>query len=77
MLLQMERALYVVEIKHQRKISREIEREMSEKIARLAGKTGRSVRIALVYDGELDSAVVESGYFDVLVSSSELLGLKD
>ena len=76
LLLQMERALYVVEVKHQRKISREIEREMSEKIARLAGKTGKSVRVALVYDGELDSAVVESGYFDVLVSSSELLGLE-
>ena len=42
---------------------------------RLPLRRGLSVRIALVYDGELAPSVEASGYFDAIVSSRDLLGL--
>ena len=36
---------------------------------------GVSIRTALVYDGELDAAVVRSGVFDAIIPFPQLLGL--
>lgn len=76
LLLQLANCFYVVEVKHQTHIGVEIEKEMSERIAKLPGRGRRSVRMVLVYCGELDPAVEERRYFDVIVSASELLGIK-
>ena len=37
--------------------------------------SGISIMTALVYDGELDDAVVRSGAFDAIIPFSQLLGL--
>ena len=53
-----------------------MEHEVAEKVARLNVRKGISVRTALVYDGELAEVVRGDSYFDAIVSSRELLGLK-
>lgn len=35
---------------------------------------GKTVKTVLVYDGEIDPALEEDGFFDYLVSSDQLLG---
>ena len=75
LLLQTRRALYVVEIKRQREIGHEIEDEVSRKIANLPLRAGMTPRPVLVYDGHLSPSVEGSGFFDVIVPASKLLGL--
>lgn len=74
LLLQLENACYVVEVKHQAQIGKSVEAEVAERVARLPRKGRKSIRTVLVYDGELDPAVEDGGFFDVLVSSRQLLG---
>ena len=73
LLLQMNNAVYLVEVKRQGKIGVSVEKEISEKIKRLPLRGRKSVRLALVYCGELDPAVAESGYFDALVPIEDIL----
>lgn len=74
-LIQTRRTVYVVEVKRQRSIGREIVPEIEKKIKNLGKVMGRSVRPVLVYDGELSPGLETDGFFDVLIPTSRLLGL--
>ncbi|MBP5321786.1 MAG: ATP-binding protein [Kiritimatiellae bacterium] len=75
LLIQTAKVAYLVEVKRRSHIGREIEQEMSDKVAAFPKKRGVSVRTALVYDGELAEAVARDGVFDVIVPFARLLGL--
>lgn len=75
LLLQTRRALYVVEVKRQREIGRDVIREVEEKVARIGRPTNKSIRTALVYDGHLAPIVEADNYFDALVPFRTLLGI--
>ena len=63
------------EVKRRAHIGREIESEIAAKVDAFPKKRGVSIRTALVYDGELDSAVARSGVFDTIIPFQHLLGL--
>lgn len=73
-LVQLPKCTYVIEIKRKRHITSAIEDQMQEKLDRLKLPRGRSVKLVLVYAGELDPVVEENGFFDYLVSADRLLG---
>jgi hypothetical protein len=73
MLLQMRNAFEIVEVKRMKCIDESIEDEVERKIGILPIKGRKTIRTALVYDGELSPTVRENGYFDVLVSAREWL----
>ena len=73
-LVQLPKCTYVIEIKRKRRITAAIEDEMQEKLNRLKLPRNRSVRLILVYAGELDLSVRENGFFDYLVPAEQLLG---
>ena len=75
LLVQTRKAVVLVEIKRQREIGEEVEREMAEKVRRLHVPAGMSVRTALVYAGALSKGVRGDGYFDALIPAEALLGL--
>ena len=75
LLVQTARTAYVVEIKRQREIGHEIEEEVSRKMENLPLRAGMTPRPVLVYDGHLSPSVEGSGFFDVIVPASKLLGL--
>ena len=75
LLVQTSRVVFIVEVKRRAHIGREIESEIADKVAAFPKKRGVSIRTALVYDGELDDAVVRSGAFDAIIPFSQLLGL--
>ncbi len=75
LLVQTRKAVVMVEIKRQREIGEEVEREMAEKVRRLHVPAGMSVRTALVYAGALSKGVRGDGYFDALIPAEALLGL--
>ena len=62
-----------MEIKRRKRIGREIEKEVRDKIAALPVPRGVSVRACLVHLGELDPAVEESGFFSAIVSAEDIL----
>ncbi len=71
LLIQMRNAFGIVEVKRAKRIEESVEAEVERKIASLPIKGRKSIRTALVYDGELSPAVRENGYFDVLLSARE------
>ena len=75
LLLQMRNAVELVEVKRTRHIDEAVEAEMERKVAKMPIRGRKSVRTALVYDGELSPAIRENGYFDIIVSAKEWLGL--
>lgn len=75
LLIQLSKTVYIVEVKRRNRISREIIDEFSRKLSAFPKKRGISVRTALVYEGELDSAVKKSEVFDYIVPIEELLGI--
>ena len=75
LLLQSRRAFWVVEIKRRREIGTEVMTETSTKLDSLPHPSGVSLRPVLVYDGVLAPAVAADGFFDALVSASDLFGL--
>ena len=76
LLLQSKMSYYAVEIKRWRnRIGQKVVDEMREKCRRLRRPAGISLRTALVYAGDLTRSVEADGYFDSLVSASDLLGL--
>ena len=75
LLVQTRKAVVLVEIKRQREIGEEVEREMAEKVRRLHVPVGMSVRTALVYAGALSKGVRGDGYFDALIPAEMLLGM--
>ena len=75
LLVQTRKSMYVVEIKRKGRIGESIESEVAAKVARLRHPKGISIRTALVYEGELAPVVRGNGYFDAIVSASDLLGM--
>lgn len=75
MLIQTHHCNYVVEIKRQREIGREVAEEVAEKMRRLGTPRGKSVRPVLVYDGCIAPIVETEGFFDALIPFRSLLGL--
>lgn len=75
LLLQTKMSFCLVEIKRMAHIGREVLGEMREKVKRFSVQKGKSVRTALIYDGELAASVEADGYFDAIVPASRLLGL--
>ena len=69
----MPKCTYIIEVKRKRRISTSVEDEMQEKLNRLKLPRDRSVKLVLVYAGELDPAIEENGFFDYLVSADQLL----
>lgn len=68
--------LYVCEIKFQKRIEGNVITELKEKIKVLKKPKNVSVRPVLIYAGELSEEVSFSGYFDKMVSVSELIERK-
>jgi len=68
-------ALYLVETKVRSKIDASVIDEVAEKISRLKPPKTLAVRTALVYQGELESSLAESDYFDHLIPFGQLLTL--
>ena len=75
LLVQTRRSVYLVEVKRQRSIGREVIKEMEEKVALLPVRKGVSVRTALVYDGELAPIVEADGYFDAIIPFRRIMGI--
>ena len=75
LLLQMRNALELVEVKRTEHVDEAVEAEMERKVAKMPIHGRKSVRTALVYDGTLSPIVRENGYFDIIVSAKEWLGL--
>lgn len=75
LLLQTRHNNYVVEIKRQREIGRDVIGEAKARLAKVRRSRGRSNRPVLVYEGHLAPIVETDGYFDSLVSFRTLLGL--
>lgn len=74
-LLQTKRNNYVIELKRQGHVGREVIAEVEEKIAKLAMPRNKSARPVLVYEGELAPSVETEGFFDSIVPFRSLLGL--
>ena len=72
--VQLPKCTYMIEIKRKHRITAAIEDEMQEKLNRLKLPRDRSVKLVLVYAGELDPAVDENGFFDYLVSADLMRG---
>ncbi len=72
LLVQLPKSVYVVEIKRRDRVSVAVEDEVQRKIERLGLPKGKSVKTVLVYDGEIDAALEENGFFDYLVSAERL-----
>ena len=75
LLVQTEALAYIVEIKRKRLIGEGIAAEVAQKVSRIPLRKGVSVRTALVYEGELDEALVRRQVFDFLIPARKLLGL--
>ena len=74
LLIATKHSLYVVEIKRRRRIDLDVVGEVMEKVERMQSSAGRSVRTALVYQGELSTRVQDEGYFDFIIPFEAMLG---
>ena len=63
-----------IEVKHQERVDASVEKEMQEKIARVAFCGEKSKRAVLVCLGEVDAQIAEDGYFDAIIPFGEILG---
>ena len=77
LLLQMRNAVELVEVKRKSSIDESVEEDVEKKIARLSLRGRKSIRTALVYDGDLSPSVRENGYFDVIIPIRRILGMGD
>lgn len=73
-LVQLSKAVYLFEIKRKQKITVAIEDEVRQKLERIKLPKGKSAKLVLVYEGELDPEIEEDGFFDYLISADRLLG---
>lgn len=76
LLIQTRRSVYVVEIRHRQEIGEEAESDVRTKCSKLKLPDNVALRTGLVYDGRLDPVVRGNAYFDVILSSREILGLQ-
>ena len=73
LLVQTRSSVYVIEIKRRATIPASVEDEVRQKVGRLQVERGKSIRTALVYEGDLSPEIAENGFFDALVPFGELL----
>ena len=73
LLIQTRKSVFVIEIKRKKEIGEEVEAEVARKVARLSIHKDKSVRTALVYDGNLHPIVRSNAYFDALVDVADLM----
>ena len=73
LLIQTERSAYLVEIKRQNRIGREIEDEVETKMWRLPVRRGVSIHPVLVHLGEVSGEVDGDGFFDAIIPAESLL----
>jgi AAA+ ATPase superfamily predicted ATPase len=73
LLIDTQYAVYVCEIKFQRKVPVTVVDEVIEKSTRLKIDKARSLRRVLIYMGELASGIAESGAFDELLAFERFL----
>ena len=74
-LIQTTRSLYVVEIKRQKEIGKNIIEEVEGKVRRLSYDHRLSVRPVLVYDGCLSPLVSDENYFAATIPAADLFGI--
>ena len=74
LLLQAKRFVYLIEVKRQAEIGREVIEAVEQKRKRLGVPSEKSVRLALVFDGRLAASVEAEGFFDSIVNAKTLLG---
>ena len=65
--------VYVCEIKFRGKIENLVIAELRQKIKRMLGMAGRSIRPVLIYHGELAPGIKESDFFSYLIPVGEFL----
>ena len=75
LLIQSRMSMFVVEVKRQSSIGREVIDEVREKCRRLPRPRDMSLHTALVYEGEIAPSIEADGYFDAIIPFSRLLGL--
>jgi hypothetical protein len=63
---------YICEMKYQKLISTKVIAEVKEKIAKIKLPKYSSRRPVLIYAGELDSAVIEADYFDIIYDLEQM-----
>ena len=73
LLVRTKRTVHVVEIKLRDVVDRTVIDEVKQKVARLEGVRGLSVRTGLLYAGELDPRIEGEDYFDFVVALEDLL----
>lgn len=73
LLVQTENTICLVEVKRRKSIDRGVIDEMDDKVEALSRPKGKTIRTALVYDGELAKTVEASGYFNAIVNIREIL----
>ena len=74
--LQTRRSVHIVEVRHRQEIGEEVEADVRAKCSKLKLPDNVAMRTGLVYDGKLDPVVRGNAYFDVILSSREILGLQ-
>ena len=75
MLIQAEKAVYVIEIKRRAEIGYDVVAEVEKKLKALPVSGGKAKRAVLVYDGRLDPRVEASDFFDFIVDFQALMRL--
>ena len=73
LLLQTEKAVYVIEIKRRKEIGEEVIAEVAKKLKALPVSRDKAKRAVLVYDGELDLQVENSDFFDFIIDFQTLM----
>ena len=73
LLVQTRSSVHVVEIKRRAIIPASVEDEVRQKVARLKVPKGKSIRTALVYEGDVSPEIAENGFFDALVPFEDML----
>ncbi len=73
LLLQTEKAVYVIEIKRRREIGEEIIEEVSRKLNALPVMKGKAKRAVLVYEGQLMPRVEASDFFDCIIDFQDIM----
>ena len=76
LLIQTRRSVHVVEVRHRQEIGEEVEADVRAKCSKLKLPDNVAMRTGLVYDGRLDPVVRGNAFFDVILSSREILGLQ-
>ena len=73
LLLQTEKAAYVIEIKRRGEIGEEVIDEVEKKLKALPVPRGKAKRAVLVYDGRLDPRIENSDFFDFIIDFQTLM----